>query len=92
MTVAYLIVRRNQKLEDVPLEHTIIGTTEVIGIALTEAERDRALQDNPKAHALEMNRLGVIDGGREATKRLNPTATLAVKEFYTPTVTPVEAS
>lgn len=57
MTVAFLIVRRNQKLEDVPLEHTIIGTTEVIGVAPSEEARDRALLQYPKAHALELKLL-----------------------------------
>lgn len=59
MNTAFLIVRRNVALKDVPLEHTIIGTTEVIGIAVTEAERDTALQQNKGAHALEMTRVGV---------------------------------
>ena len=57
MTVAFLIVRRNQKLEDVPLEHTIIGTTEVIGVAPSEEARDMALLQYPKAHALELKLL-----------------------------------
>lgn len=57
MTVAFLIVRRNQKLEDVPLEHTIIGTTEVIGIAPSEEARDMSLQQYKGAHALELKLL-----------------------------------